>query len=72
MLTALFRKDIEPRCAYCAKGSMINDREVICSRKGVVAMEYHCGRFRYDPFKRVPPRPVKLQTSRLTEEDFAI
>ena len=45
MLTALFRKDIEPRCAYCAKGSMINDREVICSRKGVVAMEYHRGHF---------------------------
>ena len=68
----LFRKDIEPRCAYCAKGSALNEREVICSRKGVVAVEYHCFRFRYDPFKRVPPRPVKLETSRLKPEDFAI
>ena len=68
----LFRKDIEPRCAYCAKGSAINDREVVCSRKGVVAVEYHCRRFKYDPFKRVPPRPVKLKTSGLKEEDFAI
>ena len=25
-----------------------------------------------DPFKRVPPRPVKLKTSQLKEEDFAI
>ena len=41
----LLRKDIEPRCAYCAKGSAISDREVACSRKGVVAAEYHCGRF---------------------------
>ena len=69
---SLFRKDIEPRCAYCNKGNTINEREVVCSRKGVVAMEYHCSGFRYDPLKRVPPRPVKLETSKLTEEDFAI
>lgn len=69
---SLFRKDIEPRCAYCEKGSVINEREVVCLRKGVVAVEYHCGRFQYDPFKRVPPRPVKLETSKLSEEDFAI
>ena len=68
----LFRKDIEPRCVYCTKGSVINEREVICSRKGVVAMEYHCHRFQYDPFKRIPPRPLKLETSKLREEDFAI
>ena len=68
----LFRKDIDPRCAYCDKGCTINDREVACSRKGVVAAEYHCGRFRYDPLKRVPPRPAKLETGRLKPEDFAI
>ena len=68
----LFRKDIEPRCAYCARGSAINDREVVCSRKGVVAVEFHCGRFHYDPLKRVPPRPLKLETSKLRPEDFAI
>lgn len=68
----LFRKDMEPRCVYCAKGTPINDREVACARKGVVAAEYHCGRFKYDPFKRVPPRPVKLRTASLKEEDFVI
>ena len=31
-----FRKDIEPRCAYCAHGSAVNEREVACSRRGVV------------------------------------
>ncbi len=62
----LFRKDMEPRCAYCTKGN------VICERKGIVAVEYHCARFRYDPFKRVPPRPVKLETSKLKAEDFSI
>ena len=68
----LFRRDMEPRCAYCAKGTVINDREVACARKGVVAGEYHCRRFQYAPFKRVPPRPLKLKTSQLKEEDFAI
>ncbi len=68
----LFRKNIEPRCAYCAKGSAISDREVICSRKGIVAAEFHCRGFRYDPLRREPPRPVKLETAKLTEEDFKI
>ena len=68
----LFRRDIEPRCLYCARGTVISDREVICRRKGVVAAEFHCGRFKYDPFKRVPPRPVKLETSKLSEKDFRI
>lgn len=68
----LFRKNIEPRCAYCAKGNTINEKEVVCPRKGVVAVEYHCYRFRYDPLKRVPPRPVKLEVSKLSEEDFSI
>ena len=68
----LFRKDIEPRCFYCTKGSPISDREVACPRKGVVDASFHCARFRYDPLKRVPPRPVKLETGNLTEEDFRL
>ena len=68
----LFRRDIEPRCAYCQRGNAISEREVVCRRKGVVAAEFHCTRFKYNPFKRVPPRPVKLETSKLSEEDFRI
>lgn len=68
----LLRKNMEPRCAYCAKGTVLNDREVACPRKGVVAVEYHCMGFQYDPFKRVPPRPVKLRTGKLKEEDFIL
>ena len=68
----LFRKDIEPRCAYCDKGSQINEREVICVKRGVVPVESHCSRFRYDPLKRTPPRPVSLDTNHLSEKDFSI
>ncbi len=68
----LFRKNIEPRCAYCARGSQINDEEVACVKRGVVAAEHHCGAFRYDPLKRVPPRPVALETKELKQEDFSL
>ena len=68
----LFRKDIEPRCAYCQKGSQINDTEVACVKKGIVPVEHHCRAFQYDPLKRVPPRPVSLATGHLQKEDFSI
>lgn len=68
----LFRKDIDPRCTYCAKGCQVNEREVACVKHGIVPMEYHCSRFVYDPLKRVPPRPAALNTERLHESDFEI
>ena len=68
----LFRKKIEPRCAYCAKGAPISEDEVACVKKGIVESGSHCGAFRYDPLKRVPPRPVKLETDKLSAEDFSI
>ena len=68
----LFRKNIDPRCAYCAQGVRINETQVACVKKGIVSAENHCFRFRYDPLKRVPPRPAKLDAARLTEDDFKL
>lgn len=68
----LFRKDIDPRCAYCEHGSQINEREVVCVKQGVMPVESHCRRFRYDPLKRTPPRPATLDTEHLKEKDFSI
>ena len=51
----LFRKDIEKHCAYCKSGSVINEGQVICSRRGVGDSADHCRHFCYDPLKR-PPR----------------
>ena len=45
----LFRKDIEKHCAYCKSGSVINEGQVICSRRGVVDSADHCRHFCYDP-----------------------
>ena len=68
----LFRKNIDPRCAYCQRGQLINEREVACVKKGIVNMEDHCRAFQYDPLKRVPPRPAALNTSKLSEADFSL
>ena len=68
----LFRKDIDPMCAYCKRGSRMNRQNVVCTKKGVVSATYHCRSFSYDPFKREPSRPIALETSRLKEEDFRL
>ena len=68
----MFRKNIEPRCAYCTRGTAINDGEVVCVKHGVMPAEDCCGAFHYDPLKRVPPRPVAMMPSELTAEDFDI
>ena len=65
----LFRKDMDPRCAYCQRG---NEREVACVKRGIVPMEDHCRAFKYDPLKRVPPRPAALDTGKLKDEDFSL
>ena len=68
----LFRKKIEPRCTYCEKGSRINEKEVACIKRGIVPAEHHCRSFSYDPLKRVPPRPVALDTGKLKQADFEL
>ena len=68
----LFQKKIEPRCAYCVHSRPLSEEEVVCGKKGVLSAASSCRRFRYDPLKRVPPRPAKLHTQGLTDEDFQI
>ena len=67
-----FRNQIEKRCAYCARGRQINEREVACPRRGVMDAADHCSRFSYDPLKRVPPRPAALDTQKHSPEDFSL
>ena len=46
--------------------------QIICAKKGVMSAGSHCPSFRYDPLKRVPPRPAKLTGSTLEEEAFTL
>ena len=63
----LFRKDIEKSCSYCVHAAKTIDSScVICSKKGMVACDGYCRRFKYDPLKRVP---LKAKTRDFTEYD---
>lgn len=68
----LFRRNIEKRCVYCASGSALSEAEVACPYRGVMDAAGSCARFRYDPLKRVPPRPAVLRTEKYNAEDFAL
>lgn len=68
----LFESNIEPRCAYCAKGAPLDGEAILCSKRGIVSPGSSCGSFRYDPLKRVPPRPAALDLSKLSDEDFRL
>jgi len=68
----LFQTSIEPRCAYCAHGRELDQDQIICPKKGVMSAGSKCRSFRYDPLKRVPPRPAKLSGSGIKDEDFSL
>ena len=71
-LKKLLRKDIEPRCIYCAHGSPLADgQRIACRRRGVVDGTDHCRAFRYDPLRRIPPKPAAILVH-LTDADFSL
>lgn len=68
----LLRKNIEPRCTYCAHGSPLADGErIACRKRGVVNGTDHCRSFRYDPLRRTPPKPAVLR-GHFTDADFSL
>ena len=68
----LFQNTIEPRCTYCKRGRPLEDGQVICPKRGVVAPGYSCKGFDYDPLTRVPPRPAPPLLSKVSAEDFEL
>ena len=71
-MSSMFEKKIEPRCGYCRRGTALEDGTVMCVRKGIVAAAGACLRFRYDPLKRVPPKPMPASFDRWTDEDLTL
>ena len=68
----LSKRNIDPSCTYCRRGKQITEETILCQRKGVVSPAGSCTAFRYDPLKRVPPRPATPDFSQLKEEDFLL
>ena len=68
----LFRKEIEPRCVYCANGASIGNEQIACLHRGIVPEGYHCRRFVDDPLKRVPARPQSAPLAQHDPEEFKL
>lgn len=68
----LFRKKIEKSCSYCARGTKLDEDQVLCTRKGVVSVDGKCWKFRYDPYKRIPAKPKALDFEKYNQEDFSL
>lgn len=68
----LFRKTIDPRCAYCRRGGNLENGQVICPKKGIVSEGDSCRSFVYDPLKRQPPAVVVPDFSSWDESDFEL
>ncbi len=68
----LFSKEIRPCCAYCTNSRQVNDKEAVCKKHGIVSLQYRCKRYEYDPTKRVPPEPARLEKDSFSKEDFSL
>ena len=66
----LFRKKIERSCTYCVYGTMLEEDQVLCSKKGLRSAEKPCRKFKYDPLNRTPARPVSL--GEFSAEEFVL
>ncbi len=68
----LFRKKIERSCLYCAHGAKLDEDAVLCTKRGVVSPTIKCRKFKYEPYKRVPPKPKQPDFTQFAQEDFTL
>ena len=72
MSKKLFGTDIQPKCEYCVRCILTNDKKTaLCEKKGFTTPDSACSKFVYDPLKRSPAQPQpKLQE--FQEDDFSL
>lgn len=68
----LFRKKIDPRCAYCQFASDAEPGTVVCRKKGICQETDQCRKFKYNPLRRVPPKPATIDFTKYDERDFSL
>ena len=68
----LFRRKIPRSCSYCARGTQMDEEQVLCVKRGVVSVRHGCRKFRYDPCKRVPCKMRPLDFKKYDSEDFSL
>lgn len=61
--------DYQKICLFCESASILKGGNgILCKYKGIVDEDNTCRKYVYDPLKRQPKAPPKLQT--LTKEDI--
>ena len=50
----------------------IDGDKILCVKKGVVAADKPCWKFKYDPCKRVPVKAKALDFKKYDDEDFSL
>lgn len=63
---------MEQSCQYCRFGTKMGENMMLCAKKGIVPECDDCRKFRYDPFKRVPPKPRAQDFSKYDNDDFSL
>ena len=72
MFAPMFSREIKPSCSYCSHGTSLGYDEYFCVNRGIMNSAGSCGRYRYEPTKRIPPPLPQLQDAKFTEEDFKL
>ena len=68
----LFRKKMPRSCTYCQHGTILNEEEILCAKRGVVCVNRVCRKFTYDPCKRVPVKAKATDFTKYDNEDFSL
>lgn len=68
----LFRKKINRSCAYCQRGTAMENDQILCAKHGIVSMFYSCRKFRYDPCKRIPTKAKVIDLAKYKDVDFSL
>jgi len=68
----LFRKKMQRNCLYCLHATVLSETEILCVKKGVRGADVPCRRFKYDPCKRIPPRPKAPDFASYDKDDFTL
>ena len=68
----LFRKKITRSCSYCQHGTAMGEDQILCTKRGIVSTYYSCGKFCYNPCKRIPPKMKALNFEKYDNTDFSL
>jgi len=68
----LFKRNIEPSCAYCGHGISMGFGDVACSKRGIMSEDGNCNAFRYEPTKRKPEYAKTIAITEFSEEEMQI